>query len=73
MSSWPALLVAAIMFGMGLAALLRTDEIVRGFGDHVVRPFGRRDGDDVRRPLRFFGWVALAIGAVAVAVFFLTG
>lgn len=73
MTSWPALLVAALMFAFGLTALLKTDEVLRAFGDEFMTIRGLRGRDAVRGPFRFFGWCALVVGVAAVAVFFFTG
>jgi hypothetical protein len=73
MSSWPALLIAALMFTFGLTALLKTDDVLRALGDDFMTIRGRRGGDAVRGPFRFFGWCALVVGVAAVAVFFFTG
>ncbi|MBD8729389.1 hypothetical protein [Frigoribacterium sp. CFBP 13707] len=70
MTLWPARLIAAVMFTFGLVALLKTDEVLRALGDDFMTIWGRRGGDAVRGPFRFFGWCALVIGVAAVAVFF---
>jgi hypothetical protein len=70
MDAWPALLVAALAITLGLLVLLKTDAALSVLGDNFRTPSGRAGGEAVRRPVRFFGYCALGLGAVSIAVFF---